>query len=100
MHGLVTVAALLLVTLAAFTGWVLFLLASPAAPCRKCHGWGVNPRRRQRRRRRPTCRHCDGTGLRFRPGARHVHHATATLLRSRAAGEHPTPPGKAPPHQP
>ena len=80
--------ALVLIILAAATGYVLFVLASPAGACRTCRGWGT----RSRRRRRRTCRKCDGTGIRFRPGAVLVHRALSTARRARAKGDLTAPP--------
>jgi hypothetical protein len=92
---------LLLMALAALTGYGLFVLASPAAACRTCSGWGLHGRRwatRGRRwRGRATCRRCGGTGVRFRPGARIVHCAAAALIRHRATGTGlPIPPWRPP----
>jgi hypothetical protein len=75
--------ALVLIIVAAVTGYVLFTLASPATTCRKCRGWGTKPRRR----RRATCHRCGGTGIRFRPAAVHIHRALSALRRARARGD-------------
>lgn len=74
-----------LIILAALTGYLLFVLASPAASCRKCRGWGTRSRRWQRRR--GTCPRCGGTGIRFRPGAPLAHRALVALRHSRAKGD-------------
>jgi DnaJ-class molecular chaperone len=81
-----------LIILAAAAGYVLFVLASPAAACRTCRGWGTRPRRR----RRSTCPHCGGTGIRFRPGATHAHRALSAMRRARARGDRTTPPWRPP----
>ncbi|MGI8449403.1 MAG: hypothetical protein ACR2MP_19935 [Streptosporangiaceae bacterium] len=80
---------LLLIILAALAAYTLFLLASPATACRACRGWGAKG---ERWRRRAACRHCGGTGIRFRPGAPLVHRATAAVRRARANGDLTTPP--------
>ena len=84
--------ALILLILAAATGYVLFILASPAGACRKCRGWGI----RSRRRRRRTCPRCGGTGIRFRPGAPLIHRALSTARRARAKGDLTAPPWRPP----
>ena len=84
--------ALVLIILAAATGYVLFILASPAGACRTCRGWATKSRRRRRR----TCRKCDGTGIRFRPGAVLVHRALSTARRARAKGDLTAPPWRPP----
>jgi DnaJ-class molecular chaperone len=83
---------LVLIILAAATGYVLFLLASPATACRTCRGWGTKPRRR----RRSTCRKCGGTGIRLRPGAPLVHRALSTARRARTKGDLTAPPWRPP----
>jgi hypothetical protein len=87
---------LILLILAALAGWELFVLASPAAACRRCRGWGNRPRRR-----RATCARCGGTGYRFRPGAVLIHRAAAGLQRGRRRGDPPPlPPWRPPPPGP
>ena len=96
---------LLLIVLAVLTGYALFVLVTPATACRACRGWGIHARRQATRgrrwRRRPDCRRCGGTGLRFRPGARLVHLAAAALIRHRATGSDlPIPPWRPPRNRP
>lgn len=86
-----------LIILAALAAYTLFVAASPAGPCRACRGWGTG----RRLRRRTTCGRCDGTGYRFRPGARLVHHAAALLHRYRQPGaDRPIPPWRPPRNRP
>jgi hypothetical protein len=82
-----------LILAAALTVYTLFVLASPAASCRSCHGWGTG----RKLRRRTTCARCDGTGYRFRPGAVLIHRATAVWQRTRYRGEEPPIPPWRPP---
>jgi hypothetical protein len=49
--------------------YVAYCLMRPTKACRRCGGWGSKPGRRPRSARRQ-CRRCDGTGKRFRMGAR------------------------------
>jgi hypothetical protein len=80
---------MLLLILAALTVYTLFVLASPATACRSCRGWGAKG---ERWRRRQSCRHCGGTGIRFRPGAPLIHRAVSAIRRSRASGDLTAPP--------
>ena len=68
----------LLVLLAILTAYGLFVLIKPDGPCHRCAGWG----HRQKRRRRTACPRCQGTGRRFRPGARLVHKGAAAAVRA------------------
>jgi DnaJ-class molecular chaperone len=61
----------ILIVLALLAGYALFLLIKPEKACRRCSGWGA------RGKRRTYCSRCQGTGKRFRLGARLVHRAAA-----------------------
>jgi hypothetical protein len=61
--------------LALLAGYAFFLLARPVKRCRPCAGWGAKGRRRA------YCVRCQGTGRRFRPGARLLHRAAAEAYR-------------------
>jgi DnaJ-class molecular chaperone len=64
-----------LIVTAAIAGYAVFLLIKPEKRCRKCGGWGA------RGKRRAYCPRCQGTGKRFRLGARLVHRGAATAYR-------------------
>jgi hypothetical protein len=61
-----TVIAVVLIGLPLY---VAYSLIRPTKACRRCGGWGSKPGRRLRSARRQ-CQLCDGTGKRFRIGAR------------------------------
>ena len=61
--------------LAVLAGYAVFLLIRPQTRCWFCRGWGMKGRRRKQ------CRWCDGTGTRFRLGARLVHRGAAVAKR-------------------
>jgi DnaJ-class molecular chaperone len=58
-----------LIVLALAAGYAVFLLVRPEKTCRWCSGWGA------RGKRRTYCQRCEGTGKRFRLGARFLHRA-------------------------
>jgi hypothetical protein len=60
----------ILIALGLLAGYALLVLASPTTACRSC----------ARYRGRP-CPRCQGTGRRFRPGARLVHRGAARAHR-------------------
>lgn len=69
-----------LIVTALIAGYAVFLLVKPEKTCRRCGGWGA------RGKRRSYCTRCQGTGKRFRIGARLVHRAAVEgyrYLRSR-----------------
>ena len=61
--------SLIVATLIGLPLYVAFCLIRPTKSCRRCGGWGSKPGRRPRSQRRH-CHRCDGTGKRFRMGAR------------------------------
>ena len=73
----------ILLGLAAFTGWVLFLLASPVGRCRRCHGERIIRTRLRGRVRK--CPRCKGAGRSRRTGAVLVHRARWALRKAVAA---------------
>jgi DnaJ-class molecular chaperone len=64
-----------LLVLGATAGYAVFLLVRPEKTCRRCSGWGA------RGKRRTYCSCCQGTGKRFRFGARLVHRGAAGAYR-------------------
>lgn len=91
--------AVLIIT-AALAGYVLFVLASPTTGCRKCHGFGTKGGSGIGRRRRRPCGRCQGTGIRFRPGAPLIHKALSGYRRHRANGNLTRPPLRPPRRHP
>lgn len=63
-----------LVVLVIAAAYILFTLASPTRACKSCG------------RQRGPCPRCQGTGRRFRPGARLVHRGAATAWRHARRG--------------
>ena len=84
----------LLIIAAAVVVYALFVLASPVTGCRRCRSYGTKGRRR-----RP-CRRCDGTGIRFRPGAPLLYRAISGYRRHRANGTLTRPPLRPPRNRP
>lgn len=58
-----------LIATALLGAYAVFLLVKPEKRCGRCRGWGA------RGKRRIYCTRCQGTGKRFRIGARFVHRA-------------------------
>jgi hypothetical protein len=96
-----------ILTLAIVAGlplYTVFCLIRPTKSCGRCGGWGSKAARRRRAPRRQ-CRRCDGTGKRFRVGARIAYgirgagrrHALLTLRaaeRAEETGPDPAGPGR------
>lgn len=60
---------LIMLTVAGLPLYLAFCLVSNTKSCGRCSGWGSRPGRRPASARRQ-CARCDGTGRRFRLGAR------------------------------